>query len=201
MINSPKFITFEGGEGSGKTTQSKMLYEYLISKGIKAIHTREVGGTPEAEKIRDILVNSELHPISELFLIMAARFEHVNNVIFPALEGGSWVICDRYVESTVCYQSYDGLCANEIYQLHEYFIDNIRPDLTFFMDLHPGIALLRSINRGNSNKFENRDKHFHDVIYSRFKQIARMYKTRIVTIECKHLTKEEIHQKVIGNIF
>lgn len=201
MINNPKFITFEGGEGSGKTTQSKMLYEYLISKGIKAIHTREVGGTPEAERIRDILVNSELYPMSELMLVMAARYEHVNKVIIPALEKGMWVICDRFVDSTVCYQAEECFLADQSYQLHPYNSCKILPDITFFMDISPDISLLRALNRKNANKFENKDIEFHKKIYQRFHHIAAMCKNRIVTIECKDLTKEEIHQKIISNIF
>ncbi|MDA9163874.1 dTMP kinase, partial [Rickettsiaceae bacterium] len=118
-FNRPKFITFEGGEGSGKSTQSKMLHQYLLSKNIKAIHTREVGGTVEAEKIRDLLVYSELLSMSELMLVMAARYEHINKVIIPALLEGSWVICDRFVDSTACYQSGDsGLSMDDIYELH-----------------------------------------------------------------------------------
>jgi len=119
-FDKPKFITFEGGEGSGKSTQSKMLHEYLRARHIKSIHTREVGGTPEAEQIRNLLVYSELLPVSELMLVMAARYEHINNVIIPALQDGNWVICDRFVDSTACYQSGEsGLTIDDIYELHD----------------------------------------------------------------------------------
>ena len=199
-IYKPYFITFEGGENSGKTTQSKMLYEYLISRGIKAIHTREVGGTPEAEKIREILVNSELHPISELLLVMAARYEHVTKIITPALLDNIWVICDRFIDSTICYQSYeDKLDANKIYMLHDYLMGDIYPDLTFFMDVPPEIGLLRTANRENLNKFENRNMEFHEKVYQNFKCMAQRIKNRIVTIECKDLTIEEIHQRILDN--
>ncbi len=119
-LQKPKFISFEGGEGSGKSTQSKMLHEYLLSQNIKSIHTREVGGTKEAEKIRDLLVYSELMPTSELMLIMAARYEHINKVIIPAFLEGSWVICDRFIDSTACYQSTNSnLSLHMIYELHK----------------------------------------------------------------------------------
>lgn len=208
-FSKPKFITFEGGEGSGKSTQSKMLHEYLISKRIKAIHTREVGGTVEAEKIRHILVYSELYPMSELMLVMAARFEHINKVIIPALLKDIWVICDRFVDSTVCYQSKDsGLTMKEIYELHNQLMnvkgDNqvgIMPDLTFFLDVPPEIGLERVIGRGDANKFEDKDMTFHKKIYHRFRQIVDMDKDRVIKVECQDLTTEEIHQKIVDNIF
>lgn len=103
-IRLAKFITFEGGEGSGKSTQSKMLYDYLESKNVNVLLTREVGGTLEAEKIRDILLHSHLLPMTELMLVMAARFEHMSKIIIPALKQGIWVICDRFIDSTAAYQ-------------------------------------------------------------------------------------------------
>lgn len=209
-FKKPKFITFEGGEGSGKSTQSKMLYEYLISNKIKAIHTREVGGTPEAEKIRDILVYSDLYATTELMLVMAARYEHINKVIIPALAGGSWVICDRYVDSTVCYQSgKSGLTIQEIYQLHDKLMTardtstietGIMPDLTFFMDMPPENGLKRVKSRGEANKFEEMDMDFHKEVYDRFKLIADLYKGRMVTIECLGLLPEQIHKKIIDKL-
>ncbi|NRB10834.1 MAG: dTMP kinase [Rickettsiaceae bacterium] len=119
--NKAKFITFEGGEGSGKSTQSKMLYEYLLSKNIKAIHTREIGGTPTAEKIREIIIHNELLNKSELLLVMGARYEHINKVIIPALLNDTWVICDRFIDSTACYQSIGSadFSITDIYKLHQ----------------------------------------------------------------------------------
>jgi dTMP kinase len=99
-----KFISFEGGEGCGKSTQCQMLFDYLESRSIKVVLTREIGGVDTAEAIRNIVVNQELLPMSELMLVMAARFEHVNKLILPKLQDGYWVICDRFVDSTACYQ-------------------------------------------------------------------------------------------------
>lgn len=208
-FDRPKFITFEGGEGSGKSTQSRMLHEYLISKRIKAIHTREVGGTVDAEKIRHILVYSELYPMSELMLVMAARYEHINKVIIPALLDGTWVICDRFVDSTACYQSEEsGLTMDEIYELHHYLMNvkddktfGIMPDLTFFMDVPPEIGLGRVAGRGDSNKFEDKKMDFHEKIYQRFQQVVLRDQERVVKVECGDLTTEEIHQKVLDSIF
>lgn len=225
MINfdKPKFITFEGGEGSGKSTQSKMLYEFLISKRIKAIHTREVGGTIEAEKIRNILLHSELFAISELMLIMAARYEHINKVIIPALLEDNWVICDRYVDSSACYQSGDsGLTIDDIYELHHKLMrisysneveenlnneqlhlphSGLMPDITIFMDVPPSIGLDRVTKRGDANKFEEKNFAFHQNIYEKFKIIADSNEDRFITIEGEDKTIDEIHKIIVEKIF
>lgn len=99
-----KFISFEGGEGCGKSTQCKMLYDYLQSCNIKVVITREIGGADSAEAIRNIIVNKELLSMSELMLVMVARYEHMHKLILPKLREGYYVICDRFVDSTACYQ-------------------------------------------------------------------------------------------------
>ncbi len=214
-FDKPKFITFEGGEGSGKSTQSKMLYEFLLSKRIKAIHTREVGGTIEAEKIRHLLVYSELLPMSELLLVMAARYEHLSKVIIPFLRDGFWVICDRFIDSTACYQSGEsGLTIEDIFELHDSLMSvsyknetedhgpkEIMPDLTFFMDVPPQVGLERVAVRGEANKFEAKDITFHHKIYERFKSIAAMHSDRVVSVNCMNKTVDEIHKVVIDKIF
>jgi dTMP kinase len=208
--NKPKFITFEGGEGSGKSTQSKMLHEYLLNQGIKAIHTREVGGTLEAEKIRDVLVYSDLMPVSELMLVMAARYEHINKVIIPALNDGTWVICDRFIDSTACYQSgKDSVLTIEmIFKLHKELIKDVHdrkssglmPHLTFFMDVPPAIGLKRAGIRGDVNKFEEKNITFHEEIYARFKQIAASDPARFKVIDATDRTIDEIHGEVIKKL-
>ena len=224
-FDRPKFITFEGGEGSGKSTQSKMLHEYLLSKNIKAIHTREIGGTAEAEKMRHLLIHSELMLMSELLLVMAARYEHINKVIIPALLEGSWVICDRFVDSTACYQSGEsGLTLEDIYQLHKKLMtvncDNktevaaylkvkarkfasqgIMPDLTFFMDIPPELGLKRVEARGDANQFERKNISFHYKIYERFKTIESMYPDRFLPVECIDKTIKEIHEDILDKFF
>lgn len=201
--NSPKFITFEGGEGSGKSTQSKMLYEYLIAQGLKAIHTREVGGTKEAEEIRDLLVHRELYPISELMLVMAARYEHINKLIMPYLLDGYWVICDRFIDSTACYQSIEpDLTIDDIFALHNKLMTFngkiVMPDHTFFMDISPQIGLQRSVNTGQTNKFEDKDLKFHQLVYDRFKLVAGKYPDRIKSINCQNKDPKKIHDEIIS---
>jgi dTMP kinase len=204
--NNPKFITFEGGEGSGKSTQSRKLYEYLVLKSIKVIHTREVGGTKEAEEIRNLLIHQHLYHVSELMLVMAARYEHINKLIVPALRDGYTVICDRFVDSTACYQAGDNLTIKDIFDLHNKLMrasDDHRvvmPDVTFFMDLEPQIGIKRSFQTGDVNKFEDKNMNFHQAVYERFKLIASMYIDRIKTINCRNKEIEKIHQEVLSLI-
>ncbi len=223
-LNKPQFITFEGGEGCGKSTQSKLLYEYLISKNIAAIHTREIGGTVEAEKIRHLIIYSELKPMSELMLVMAARYEHINKVIIPALLEGKWVICDRFIDSTACYQSGDsGLTIADIFELHETLMTyrpnntsnmhnseidihqistkGILPDRTFFMDAPPSIGLGRATERGDANKFEDKKLDFHAKVYEKFKTIAEMHDDRVISVDGEGKTIDEIHEFIKTSIF
>jgi dTMP kinase len=220
-LSKPQFITFEGGEGSGKSTQSKLLHEYLLSKNIPAIHTREIGGTIEAEKIRHLIIYSELEPMSELLLVMAARYEHINKVIIPALLEGKWIICDRFVDSTACYQSDNsGVSIAGIYELHDILMKyncgekyelkpefvsiedrGIVPDITFFMDLSPNIGLNRATERGDANKFEDKDFDFHNKIYEKFKIIASMHKDRIISVKVDDRSINEIQQFIRESIF
>jgi len=192
------FITFEGGEGSGKTTQSHMLFEKLLSKDYKVIHTREMGGTQEAEKIRDIMLHSDILPISELFLVMAARYEHISKLILPSLEAGQMVICDRFVDSTACYQGqHEEIGMDLVYNLHKEIIGNLMPDITFFIDLPPTVALPRTFGRNDNNKFEDRNLKFHQKVYEGFQSLAQRFPERIITIKAENLNPEEVHKKII----
>ena len=200
-ITTGKFISFEGGEGCGKSTQSKMLYDALTAKNIDVLLTREVGGTKEAEKIRDILLYSDLLGMSEVMLVMAARFEHLNRLIIPALKSGVWVICDRFVDSTAAYQGKNSdIGIDKIYELHNEFIGAIMPDMTFFIDLTPAAALERAKNRGSNNKFEDKDLAFHDSVYEGFSQISKKFKNRIVRVEAQDLSKDEIHANIMKEL-
>ena len=195
-----KFITFEGCEGSGKSTQSKMLYEYLESKHIRTILTREIGGTLEAEKIRNILLHSNLLPTSELMLVMAARFEHLHKLIIPALNKNTWVICDRFIDSTAAYQGqYIDIGIDKIYELHRNLISTIIPDITFFIDVKPEIALERAKNRGDTNKFEDKDFGFHKSVYAGFKKISKNFKDRVIRIKSDGMNAREVHESIVSH--
>lgn len=202
-VSRGKFITFEGGEGCGKSTQSKLLYQYLQSKNIPVDLTREVGGTDTAEKMREILVHQELLPMSELLQIMAARYEHLHKRIIPKLNAGVWVICDRFIDSTACYQGQD-LGVDLVYDLHNSLISSVIPDCTFWIDIKPNVALPRSLKQGDINKFEYKNIEFHQQVYDKFQYISSKFSDRIVQVQAADLNVEEIHhlilQKLSGQI-
>ncbi len=161
-----RFISFEGGEGSGKSTQARILANYLSTIGQKAVLTREPGGTPGAEEIRDLLVNGRpdrWSPWSEACLVNAARVDHVERVIRPALERGTWVICDRFVDSTRAYQGAGkGLADADLCDLHRRTTGGLWPDLTLIMLLNPHAGLSRAGARGVAERrFEAHDEAFH----------------------------------------
>ncbi len=179
---APKFITFEGGEGSGKTTQSKRLFEYLKSQNIKCIWTREPGGTPIAEKIREIIIHNEADHMTELLLIMAARKEHLDKVILPALNDGVTVICDRFIDSTLCYQGFY-VGHEKVLELNKLCVGDIYPDLTFFIDVPVAEGLKRAGSRGENNKFEDKDISEHERIRGCFLDLVKTFPKRIVLID------------------
>lgn len=195
-IKNGKFITFEGGEGCGKSTQSDMLHQYLLSQNIRADLTHEVGGTIAAEKMRDILVYQDLLPMSELLQVMAARYEHVHKRIIPKLNSGVSVICDRFIDSTACYQGQE-VGTDLVYELHKSLISPVMPDITFFIDIEPNIALARAWARGNNNKFESKNIEFHQKVYDKFQYISDNFPDRIVKINAADLSANEIHDIIV----
>ncbi len=199
MAIKGKFITFEGGEGCGKSTQSNMLYQYLLSQNIPVDLTREVGGTICAESMRDILLYQDLLPMSELLQIMAARYEHVHKRIIPKLNCGVSVICDRFIDSTACYQGqYVGY--DLVYALHQSLISFTIPNITFFIDIEPNIALPRTRKRYNNNKFESKDIEFHQKVYDGFQYVSAKFSNRIVKINASTLSVQEIHTIIVNKL-
>jgi len=198
------FITFEGGDGSGKSTQVNLLFNYLISKKIDTIKTREPGGTPSAEALRELLIKGEIdkwQPITEALLMWAARFEHIGEVINPSIEMGKTVICDRFYDSTYAYQGIaHNLGLEKMIDLKNLIIGNIEPSVTFIMDIDPEIGLERTRDRGNSeNRFENFDLDFHKKIRKAFLDIANKYKDRCVLVNAE-LSQNEISNIIVKEI-
>ncbi|MDR2431960.1 MAG: dTMP kinase [Candidatus Margulisbacteria bacterium] len=179
------FITFEGPDGSGKTTQSKMLYEELLRQGRPAIWTREPGGTKSGRKIRSMLLDDpgvELSPETELFLFAADRAQHIAEIIRPALDAGKIVICDRYMDSTTAYQSGGrGFPVEMIVALNEYSTGGLRPDLTFLLDVPSGIGLKRAAGR-KTDKFEQESLVFHQRVRQKYLDLAQS-DSRIVVLD------------------
>ena len=167
------FIAIEGGEGAGKSTQVKMLEHHLSSRGFDVLVTREPGGTPIAEKIRKLLLDpehTEMPDLTEALLFAAARADHAHNVIRPALERGSIVICDRYIDSSVAYQGYArGLGPSRIRDLSEWATDSLLPDFTIFID----VSVEESMRRmEGTDRMEKQTLYFHVAVQEAFRQIA-----------------------------
>jgi dTMP kinase len=183
-----KFITLEGGEGAGKSTQVRRLAAALRGVGINALTTREPGGSPGAEEIRGLLVNGapgRWEALTETLLVYAARADHVKHVIGPALVKGDWVICDRFTDSTYAYQGAGrGLERETIRRIDSVVLDDFRPDLTLMLDLDVALGLSRAGKRGAAeSRFENFARDFHERLRQGFLDIARRDPGRCVVID------------------
>lgn len=173
-----RFITLEGGEGVGKSTQAKRLQAFLAERGVPAVLTREPGGAPGAEAIRDLLVRGEAgrwEPMSEALLHTAARVEHIARLVAPALARGEWVISDRYVHSTLVYQGIvQGVGLDKVRAIHEVALDGLMPDLVLILDLPAGEGLARAAARGGpaEDRYERMDERFHERLREGFRRLA-----------------------------
>lgn len=197
-MNSGKFITFEGGEGTGKSTQVTMLAARLEVSGWTVLQTREPGGTPQAEQIRSLLVSGETDrwsPKAEALLNYAARDSHILHGIQPALIRGDWVISDRYMDSTRAYQGHaGGVSADFITELEHQIVGNVVPDLTFVMDIAPEAGLARAAARmteaptqdTKEDRFEAKGLAFHTSLRQAFLDIARDNVNRCVVIDASN---------------
>jgi len=189
------FITFEGGEGSGKTTQSELLYNNLKQKGLNVTRTREPGGTILAESIREILLKGEkdkMSSLTELYLFAAARRDHIDNIIEPSLKNNEIVICDRFIDSTTAYQGYAGnIDLDLINSINNFTIGSIIPNITYIFDIDPNIGLKRSINTTSEEiRFEEKDIGYHKKIRSGFLEIAKNNSDRCIVIDAEQELKK-----------
>jgi dTMP kinase len=177
------FITIEGIDGSGKSTLSRNLAEALAKQGLDVITTRAPGGTDFGHKIRDILLHGHLHDIkSELFLFLADRAEHVTQLINPALEAGKIVICDRFSDSTIAYQTERGLDMSKVESMCHYATGGLTPDLTLLVDIDPNIAYQRIEKIKNKDRIENEGLHLLTKIRSAYLELAKQH-SRIMTVD------------------
>ena len=181
------FITFEGVEGAGKSTQANLLYQYLINNGKEAILTKEPGGTKTGRKIRQILLEKTeeiFPPVAELMLYEADRNFHIHNLIKPSLQQGKYIICDRFTDSTLAYQGYArGLDINLIKQLNEIATEGIKPDITFLIDIPVEEGLKRIRQTRQADRIEDEDIQFHKRLREGFLKIAENEKDRIVVLD------------------
>lgn len=183
-----KFITFEGGEGPGKSTQARMLKAALEARGANIVLTREPGGTPAAEEVRKLLVEGSPErwtPMSETLLFLAARADHVARLIEPALAAGKWVISDRFSDSTIVYQGIArGLGTNKVERLSAVALGAFAPDLTIVLDVEPRAGLARAGKRGaEESRFERFDENFHLELRRGFREIAEAEPKRCALID------------------
>lgn len=165
------FLVFEGPEGSGKSTQIRLLAERLRAAGCEPLLSREPGGTPAADAIRQVILDPKLRidPLSEFLLYSASRAQHVSEVIKPALEAGKLVLCDRFAGASVAYQGYGrGLELDFIHELTARVTHNLKPDLTILLELEPEIGLKRIAARGNKDRLERADLSFHQRVHEGF---------------------------------
>ncbi len=196
-----RFITLEGGEGAGKSTQARRLIADLVAAGVDAIATREPGGAPGAEDIRKLLVDgapSRWDPLTEALLHFAARAEHVARTIAPALEAGRWVVCDRFVDSTMAYQGYGlGVGRSKIEEIGRVVLGDFRPDLTLLLDLPAEAGLVRATARPDAaTRYEKMALPFHRKLRDAFLDIARREPDRVAVIDAMG-DVEEVHQAIL----
>jgi dTMP kinase len=187
------FITFEGIEGSGKSTQIVLLANYLKSRRINIVLTREPGGTPIGDQIRKILLdpaNKALNPSAELLLYASSRAQHLFEVILPALDSGAIVLCDRFTDATLAYQGYGrGLDKNVIRELDRIVTAGVRPDLTVLLDIDAAAGLARARGRNNSRglegeaRFENEEIAFHERVRQGYLTLAKQEPARIRAVD------------------
>jgi len=182
---SPRFITLEGGEAAGKSTQARLLAEALAARGIEVVRTREPGGAPGAERLRELLLGGDVawSPAAETLLHFAARAEHVERTIRPALAAGRWVVCDRFSDSTMAYQGY-GQSADLGMIATLTRLMGIVPDVTFVLEVSPAVAAARLAGRGDrADRYQAMDAAFHARVADGFRAIARAEPERCVLID------------------
>lgn len=182
-----RFITFEGGEGAGKSTQAALLADAMRARGIDVVETREPGGTSGAEAIRTLIVEGDpdrWDAVTEVLLVNAARADHVARCIRPALARGTWVVCDRFIDSTLAYQGAGkGLGAAELLAVHSFATADLWPDLTLVLDLPAAIGEARAANRGRLDRFERTGGGFHDRVAAAFQHVAHQEPDRVRLID------------------
>lgn len=202
-----KFITFEGGEGTGKSTQIKLLAEYIKQKGKNTIITKEPGGTEVGQEIRRLLVcgdKDKFDALAEALLYFADRHVHLVQKIWPEIAKGTWVLSDRFADSTMAYQYYGynkRLSKKIIKDLYKIAVGNFEPDLTIVLDLDPKIGLARSFNKAKTMdvkelRFEKRELEFHNNMRKGFLMIAKQEPKRCVVLDANK-TIEELHSDIV----
>lgn len=197
------FITMEGPDGAGKTTQIELLKDYLNKKGYDVLITRDPGGNAVSEAIREVILNkdfTEMGYMTELLLYAAARAQLVKENIKPALSAGKAVIADRFVDSSAVYQGIGrGLGIDTVYKVNEFALQGILPDMTFLMDLDAEVGIARKKNQAELDRMEQESLDFHKKVVEGYRSLAEMNPDRIVKVDAA-LPKEVIHDIIISYV-
>jgi dTMP kinase len=197
----PLFITFEGPDGSGKSTQARMLADYLRAGGHPVIETREPGGTPIGERLRELFLSPEAPaatPLAMTFLLSAARSQHVTEVIVPGLRQGHSVISDRFADSTVAYQSFgEGVALEDVLELTRIATGGVEPDVSIFVDIPPEIGLQRVDQRGARNRLDSQTLAFHRRVRDGYSQLIRRDPARWICVDGT-ASPTTVHQDIVA---
>ena len=180
------FITLEGGDGAGKSTQIRNIERFFDKKGLVVVHTREPGGTLISEKLREILLdsgNTEMSDVTEMMIYAASRAQHVREFIIPALERGDIVICDRFVDSSVVYQAYGRELGDMVSIVNSYATGGLTPDITFWLDIDPAAGRARAAKAGELDRLELEKLDFHYRVYEGYRKIAEREPERVKRID------------------
>lgn len=207
-IDENMFITLEGIEGSGKTTQIPNIVTYLRNQGHDCVVTREPGGTEIGQKIRAILLDpdsTDLDPLAELLLYTADRAQHIHEIVRPSLARGKTVLCDRYFDATVVYQGYArGLDIDLVNGLHKMVLDDLKPDLTILLDLPVHLGLSRAWKQidngtrtGRETRFEEEELDFHEKVRAGYLDISRRERKRFQVVDASG-DEQDVYRKIVG---
>ena len=194
-----RFITLEGGEGAGKSTQARLLADALAAHGLPVLRTREPGGAPGAEAIRGVLLGQgSWDGVAECMLHFAARREHVARTIRPALEAGTWVVSDRFADSTLAYQCFGQGVPRAVWEaLAAVTLEGLRPDLTLVLDIAPEEGLARAATRGETNRYEDLDPECHERVRDGYRAIAAAEPGRCAVVDATD-SPEGVAAAVLG---
>lgn len=195
------FITIEGPDGSGKSTQIQFMKTYFEENGLECLFTREPGGTLIGEKLRNIILdkeNAEMCDMTEALLYAASRAQHVEELIKPALAAGKIVVCDRFIDSSMAYQGYGRHLGDSVRVINEYAVNGCMPDVTFLMELDPSIGKSR-IREDVQDRLELEKIEFHQLVFEGYQEIAKTYPERFVCIDAAR-EKEMIRDDILGTL-
>ena len=180
------FITFEGGDGSGKSTQFRLFAEYLRDRGFDVITTREPGGTRISEKIRDLLLDpecTEMDSMTEAFLFAASRAQHVEELIKPSVKAGKMVLCDRFVDSSIVYQGFGRGLGDCVKAINDHAVRGMYPDVTFLLDISPEEGRKRNGKTGKNDRLEKQSMEYHAMVAEGYRKLAAAEPDRFIVID------------------